>query len=104
MCAFTQFKHESLRPTYALALTKALSLAVDSRCQSFYKFTIYQDARRVGLVDGLFESNILRVSPNPLTILHSSGRPSSNASRRCEIGEALLDAQRDTVTHDRATQ
>ena len=29
-----------------------------------YRFTTYQDARRVGLVDGLvFETNILRVSP-----------------------------------------
>ena len=36
----------------------------------YYRFTTYQDARRVRLVDGLiFETNILRVSPVKVAIV-----------------------------------
>ena len=41
---------------------------------NYYRFTTYQDARRVRLVDGLiFETNILRVSPVILRVISKGG-------------------------------
>ena len=66
-------------------------LRSSARHSSAYRFTTYQDARRVRLVDGLiFETNILRVSP--VKVAHIA-----------DLREALLDARRGTVTH-RATK
>ena len=40
-----------------------LEIRRNDKLSAAYRFTTYQDARRVTLVDGLFETNILPVSP-----------------------------------------
>ena len=47
---------------FASYLEKVMKRQWGSR-RDTYRFTTYQDARRVRLVDGLFETNVLRVSP-----------------------------------------